>query len=145
MHTEQWFNRFNLWYYLILALLNLIMFVWVTIKICRTTRSVFALTLLSFTPLLAITLIYYAVANFWFNKWVRFICQCFTASLPMQSWFFAMQYFKSYLYTCASADSIKYKIHTVVKYTIIVAYVAVLIYFTSRVQSSYRKFDKKIQ
>jgi hypothetical protein len=47
----------------------------------------------------------------------------------MQSWLFAMQYLKSYLYTCTGADSVKYKIHTVIKYTVIVFYAAVVIYF----------------
>jgi hypothetical protein len=40
-----------------------------------------------------------------------------------------MKYFKSYLYTNTGADSIKYKIHTGVKYTVIVAYTAVIVYF----------------
>ncbi len=46
----------------------------------------------------------------------------------MQSWLFAMQYLKSYLYTCNGGDSPVYKIHTGVKYTVIVAYAAVMIY-----------------
>ncbi len=58
----------------------------------------------------------------------------------MQSWLFAMQYFKSYLYTCAGADSVKYKIHTVIKYTVIVAYAAVLIYFEWRFKTAFEKY-----
>jgi hypothetical protein len=62
----------------------------------------------------------------------------------MQSWLFAMQYFKSYLYTCAGADSVKYKIHTVIKYTVIVAYAAVLIYFEWRLLPALEKFNDKL-
>ncbi len=115
------------------------LFIWVTIKICITTRSVFALTLLLFNLLFAIALIFYAVVNFWFNKRVWIIFECFVASVPIQSWLFAMQYFKSYLYTCAGADSVKYKIHSVVKYTVIFSYATVLIYFRSREHTALEK------
>ena len=61
----------------------------------------------------------------------------------MQSWLFAMQYLKSYLYTCAGADSVKYKIHTVIKYTVIVAYAAVLIYLEWRYETDLKKYYEK--
>jgi hypothetical protein len=113
-------------YYLALAMILSIDWLWVTIKICRTTRSVFALTLVSFTPLVAIAFIYLAVKQY-FHGWIGIICKCFVASVPMQSWLFAMQYLKSYLYTCKGGNSRVYKIHTAVKYAVIVAYAAVLI------------------
>ncbi len=118
---------FQTCYYSILALINMTLFLFVTIKVCRTTRSVFALTLLSFTPLFATALIYKAIN--YYNKWVGLICGSFVELLPIQSWLFAMQYLKSYLYTCAGADSAVYKIHTIVKYLVIVGYSAVIIYF----------------
>ena len=114
------------------------LFIWVTIKICRTTRSSFALTLLSFTFLFAIACICFVIP--WDYRWKLLICECLITSAPMQSWLFAMQYFKSYMYTCTDADSIKYKIHTVIKYTVIVAYTAVLIYLNRRAQTAYEKY-----
>jgi hypothetical protein len=113
------------------------LFIWVTIKICRSTRSSFALTLLSFTFLFAIACICFVIP--WDYRWKVLICECLISSAPMQSWLFAMQYFKSYLYTCAGADSVKYKIHTLVKYTVIVAYTAVIIYFWWRAHTAYAK------
>jgi hypothetical protein len=59
--------------------------------------------------------------------------------MPMQSWLFAMQYLKSYLYTCAGPDSVVYKIHTIVKYLVIVGYAAVLIYFKWCEKPAYEK------
>lgn len=109
------------------------LFLWVTIKICRTTRSIFALTLQAFTPLLAITLIYLALEKN-FKGWIGLIFGFFVASIPIQSWLFAMQYLKSYLYTCVGGDSQVYKIHTVVKYIVTITYAVVLIYFDWRFQ-----------
>ena len=111
---------------------------YVTIKVCKTTRSVFALTLLSFTPLLAIDLAFLAVVKL-SHGWMRIICNCLISSLPMQSWLFGMQYLKSYLYTYAGGDSIVYKIHTGVKYTVIVAYAIAIIYFGWRAQIALEK------
>ncbi len=140
MDRYYWFLRFQFWYFLALALVNLIMYIFVTIKICKTTHSVFALTLLSFTPLLAVALIVFAVANFWYNKWVWFICEIFVESLPIQSWLFAMQYFKSYLYTCAIENSLKYKIQSIIKKTVIITYATVLIYLKSREQIALEQY-----
>jgi hypothetical protein len=111
----------------------------VTIKIFKTTRSVFALTLLSFTPLLAIALTYLAVKiNFY--GWLGFMCACFVASVPIQSWLFAMQYLKSYLYTFVSAKSVVYKIHTFVKYFGVLFYVSLLICLRWKEQCALNKY-----
>ncbi len=137
MHSIQWFWHFQFCSFIILALINMTLFIWVTIKICKTTRSLFALTLLSFTPLFATALIYFAI-NTWYDEiWVRLICECFVASVPIQSWLFAMQYLKSYLYTCMSGDSLVYKIHTVVKYLIIATYITVLVYLKWQAKTPY--------
>jgi hypothetical protein len=72
---------FETCYYPILALINMTLFLFVTIKVWRTTRSVFALTLLSFTPLYASALIYEAIdIN---NKWGYLICGSFVDLLPI--------------------------------------------------------------
>ncbi len=112
---------------------------WVIIKVCRATRSLFALTLLSFTPLLATALTSLAIETY-FEGWIGLICKGFVASVPIQSWLFAMQYLKSYLFTCAGGDSVIYKIHTLIKYTVIVAYSAVMIYFKWRSQPSWQQY-----
>ena len=64
--------------------------------------------------------------------------------MPMQSWLFGMQYLKSYFYTCVGADSVVYKIHTIVKYLVIVGYAAVLIYFKWHEKPAYEKFIETI-
>ncbi len=128
---------------------------WVTLKVCRTTRSPFALTLLSFTPFFAIALIYFAIIpinlitfstlsfkdyqGLWYC-WSAFICLSFMALMPMQSWLFGMQYLKSYLYTFVGPDSIVYKIHTFVKYFVILTYIALLTYFKLLEGSAYNKY-----
>ena len=133
MHSFYWFWKFEFWYYLVLALILLTEWLWVTLKVCRTTRSVFALTLLSFTLLLATALIYFAKFDtIWYSNWVSLIFKCFTASVTVQSWLFAMQYLQSYLYTCKGGESIAYKIHTVVKFAVIFFYAAAIIYFKWR-------------
>ncbi len=134
---------FETCYYPILALINMTLFLFVTIKVWRTTRSVFALTLLSFTPLYASALIYEAIdIN---NKWGYLICGSFVDLLPIQSWLFAMQYLKSYLYTCAGADSAVYKIHKIVKYFVIVEYATVMIYFRWNSETAYEKYIETIK
>ncbi len=129
---------FWFWYFFVLGLVNITLFVLVTIKVCRTTRSVFALTLLSFTLILALALIYW---SFVLSDAISVFSEPLFASVPIQSWLFAMQYLKSYLYTCASADSPKYKIHTIIKYSVIVAYAAALIYFRCWLQKTYAKYE----
>ncbi len=48
--------------------------------------------------------------------------------MPIQSWLFAMRYFKSYLITIADANSKFYVIHAIVMYAGILVYAAALIY-----------------
>ena len=118
----------------------------VTIKVCRATRSIFALTLLSFTPVLAIALTYLAVEYYFmkFELWGGIICETFVASMPIQSWIFAMQYFKSYLYTCVSGGSVVYTITAIVKYTVIVIYAAVMISFRVLQKNAHEKLYEKM-
>ena len=123
-------RRFDFWYYLLLALILMTEWLWVTIKVCKTTRSVFALTLLSFTLLLTTSFIYMAIGVY--NFWLSLICGFFFGSLAMQSWLFAMQYLKSYLYTFVNANSVVYKIHTFIKYFLIGTYTTIMIYFRCR-------------
>ncbi len=132
-------QTFKLYYYIVLALINMTLFLSVTIKICKTTRSVFALTLLSFTPLLAIALTYLAVETS-FDHWLGLICACFVASVPIQSWLFAMQYLKSYLYTCVGAKSVVYKIHTFAKYFGVLFYVTLLIILRWKEQCAWKTY-----
>ena len=139
MKSNYQFQRLFFSYYLVLALILITEWLWVTIKICRTTRSVFALTLVSFTPLVAIAFIYIAV-NKYYHRWMGIICGCFIASVPIQSWLFAMQYLKSYLYTFKGGDSLVYKIHTAVKFTVIVAYAAVLISLECGLENKKQEF-----
>jgi hypothetical protein len=56
-----------------------------------------------------------------------------------------MQYLKSYLYTCAGADSAVYKIHKIVKYFVIVEYATVMIYFRWNSETAYEKYIETIK
>ncbi len=127
MQIDYLLSHFYFWYYLSLVFILLTEWTWVIIKVCRTTRSVFALTLLSFTLLLAIGLTYLSVEEY-FTGWMGKICESFVALVPIQSWLFAMRYFKSYLITIADANSKFYVIHARVMYAGILVYAAALIY-----------------
>ncbi len=55
------------YYYLFLSVVLLIEWLFVMYKVCRTTRSTFAITLLSFTLLFALAIMYDAIPfyNYW--------------------------------------------------------------------------------
>ncbi len=55
-----------------------------------------------------------------------------------------MQYLKSYLYTCAGEDSVVYKIHTIVNYSVNVGYAAVMIYFKWCSETANEKYNEKL-
>jgi hypothetical protein len=132
------------YYYISLSVVLLIEWFLVMLKVCRTSKSVFAITLLQFTLGFALYLMYTA---FWyvldyykfqkyFNTWLRMFFGSLKIVLPVQSWLFAMKYLKSYLFVEYNISSQVFKIHMWVTWIVIVLYLTTFVLLRWRVETA---------